>query len=290
MPARREHHRVVAGAETSRGASGSERAQRLEGRAAHRHRLEPRRRLEADRRHELVEQLRASGARASTDTVTRAGTTFTAFGSTSTTPTVATAPSRAQPPTCSTKRAAFTSASSRASIGVVPAWSARPSKTTAPRAWPAIAVTMPSGSPRALQHRPLLDVQLEERVGPLRELLAPQRSGLLGAEGHDRQRRVRQPLGRLDPGEDAEHAVVPAAVRHRVEVRARPDARRAAPADQVPCAVDLDREPRLSHPPGGERVRLVLQPASSPAGARRSRGSARSARGSASRGSLRARS
>ena len=37
----------------------------------------------------------AVGARASTATVTRAGTTFIAFGSTSTAPTVATAPSRA---------------------------------------------------------------------------------------------------------------------------------------------------------------------------------------------------
>ena len=90
------------------------------------------------------------------------------------------------------------------------------------------------------------------------ERLAPQRPGLLGAERDDRQRRVGQPLGRLDPGEDAEHAVEAAAVRNRVEMRARPDARVAAPAEQVAGLVDLDLEPGLAHPAGGERVRRVL--------------------------------
>src|SRR3954447_2832125 len=89
----------------------------------------------------------ASAERASTETVTFSGTTFVAFGSTSMAPTVATVPSRAHSRTCRTNAAASTSASARASIGVVPAWSARPSKTRKPRAWPAIAVTTPSGSP-----------------------------------------------------------------------------------------------------------------------------------------------
>ena len=76
----------------------------------------------------------AVGARASTATVTRSGTTFVAPGSTSTTPTVASAPSRAHSRTWRMNFAASTSASARSSIGVVPACAARPLKVTAPRA------------------------------------------------------------------------------------------------------------------------------------------------------------
>ena len=86
------------------------------------------RRLGAVERHEperLDEpsQRSTSGARASTVSVTRSGITFAAPGSTSTRPTVATAPSisRAISRMRRIRAAAFTSASSRASIGIVPA-------------------------------------------------------------------------------------------------------------------------------------------------------------------------
>ena len=82
---------------------------------------------------------------------TREGITLVPPGSTSSWPIVATAPSiaRATSRARSTNSAAAQSASSRASIGVVPAWPARPERTTRRRAYATIDVTIPSGVSRA---------------------------------------------------------------------------------------------------------------------------------------------
>ena len=89
-----------------------------------------------------------SGARTSTLSVTRAGITFDAPGSTSSRPTVATAPftTAAASRSLSTNSAAATRASERPAIGVVPACPSRPSKTTSPRAVAAMPVTTASGT------------------------------------------------------------------------------------------------------------------------------------------------
>ena len=110
----------------------------------------------------------------------------------------------------------------------------------------------------AFEHRPLLDVQLEEGLRQLGQGAAAHRPGLFGAEGYDSERRVTQACCRLDPGEDAEHAVVPAAARHRVEVRAGPHTGLASATDQVPGSVDLDLQACFAHPVRGQPMRLVL--------------------------------
>src|SRR5437764_857884 len=110
----------------------------------------------------------------------------------------------------------------------------------------------------ALQDGPLLDVQLDEGIRELRQPPRAHRPGLLRAEDRDAERRVAQPLRRLDRRDDAEHAVEAPAVRNRVQVRPGPDARVSAPADQVSRAVDRDLEPGLAQPPCGEPVCLVL--------------------------------
>jgi hypothetical protein len=110
----------------------------------------------------------------------------------------------------------------------------------------------------ALEARPLLDVQLDKPWRLLAERLASQRARLFGAERDDSDLGVGQPLNSLDAGDDTEGAVKPAAVRHRVEVRAGPHPRLAAPADQIAGLVAADLEPSLAQPTGGQLVRSVL--------------------------------
>ena len=110
---------------------------------------------------------------------------------------------------------------------------------------------------RAQQRRPLLDVQLHERVGPGGAGPAAGTAALLVAEGDDGEPRQPEPLDRLEPRDDAERAVEAAAAGNGVEVRAGPDL--PIPAghapDQVSGGVDLDLEPGLAEPAGGELVR-----------------------------------
>ena len=120
------------------------------------------------------------------------------------------------------RSAAATSASSRPSIGVVPACPAAPSKKSSPRAYPTIEVTIPSGAPRVGQPRTLFDVELEERLRqrPPRshERSASDAADFLSAEDDDGA--GADTLDRLDRGNDAERAVEPAAAGNRVEMRA----------------------------------------------------------------------
>jgi len=109
----------------------------------------------------------------------------------------------------------------------------------------------------AQQHRPLLDVHLDVDIGPVRGAQAPAEAALFVTERNDADRRV-DSLGRLDAGEHAEHAVVPAAVRHRVEMRTGPHARVPARAEEVSRGVDFHRQPGRAHPAGRELVRTVF--------------------------------
>ena len=116
--------------------------------------------------------------------------------------------------------------------------------------------------------RPLLVVELEPGAGKsaasdpsVRADAAP----LLLAERDDAERPSSppEPFGRLQRSEYAERPVEAAALRHRVEVRARPDFRKlrlqtGEAADEVAVAVDLDLEARLEHPVPDEPVGLVL--------------------------------
>ena len=63
--------------------------------------------------------------------------------------------------TASAKRAAARKESRRCVIGVEPACAAWPRKITRLRSTPTVPSTVPTGRPEALEHRPLLDVQLE---------------------------------------------------------------------------------------------------------------------------------
>ena len=110
------------------------------------------------------------------------------------------------------------------------------------------------------QSWPLLDVQLDERVGQraaLDERPAAHAASLFLAEDNDRA--ASRALHRLDRSDDAERTVELAALGHGVEVGARPDPRRLGrSADQIPRIVDLDLEPGLFEPAARERVGLVL--------------------------------
>src|SRR5205814_674229 len=66
------------------------------------------------------------------------------------------------------------------------------------------------------------------------------------------------PLDRFDRGNDAERTVELAAVGHRVEVRAGPDAGVRGPTDEVASGVDFHSEAGLAHPLRRELVRAVL--------------------------------
>ena len=122
--------------------------------------------------------------------------------------------------------------------------------------------------PRAFEHRPLLDVQLDVASGQrpcLREREASVATTLLVAKRDDTERARARADGSdcFDRGDDAERSVVLASVRHAVEVRAGPDLGQLAlrptkPTDHVPERVTGHREPRLDHPLLGERAGLAL--------------------------------
>ena len=111
------------------------------------------------------------------------------------------------------------------------------------------------------QHRPLLDMEFEERarerVARRDERPAPDAPDLLATEHDDGARP--DPFDGLYRSHDAECSVEAASLRNGVEVRAGPHLRSAsAPPDEVSVTVDLDGESRLLEPAGREPVRLVL--------------------------------
>ena len=118
------------------------------------------------------------------------------------------------------------------------------------------------------EHRSLLDVQLDVAAGQRTsgdERAAPVAAALLVAEDDDAERppAAARAHDRLEPRDDAERAVVLAARGDGVQVRARPDLGQlgplaAKPPDDVPDRVPLDLEPGLLHPAGGELARPLL--------------------------------
>ncbi len=86
---------------------------------------------------------------------------------------------------------ASTSASSRASIGVVPAWSARPSNTTAPARLARDRGDDAERLAEPLEHGALLDVQLEVRVGQLGSMPAAAHRPASPRRGTRRRRAAR---------------------------------------------------------------------------------------------------
>ena len=178
---------------------------------------------------------------------------------------------RAASRTRSTNSAAVTSASSRPSIGVVPAWPAVPSNTTSPPRQPTIPVTTPSGAPRCPSSTgPCSTCTSRKRA---RERIvaaarpAPEAPALLVAERDDGQRSAcsGRPRDRLDPRDDAERAVVPSALGNPVECdpsNLGPSRRGRAAADHVAGRVALDRRPGLSiHRPRARVPRAPRRPA-----------------------------
>jgi hypothetical protein len=116
----------------------------------------------------------------------------------------------------------------------------------------------------ALEHRPLLDVQLEEdgrELDPARaERAAADAADLLAPERDDRP--GARPLDGLEPRDDAECAVEASAPRDAVQVRPDPDARcDGRAAEQVPRRVRLHLQSCLAHPLLREGERLVLRQA-----------------------------
>jgi hypothetical protein len=69
---------------------------------------------------------------------------------------------------------------------------------------------------------------------------------------------VADALHSLDRGDDAERAVVLAAVRDGVEVRTGPHVRHRSATDQIAGGVYFDREAGLFNPAGCELVRAIL--------------------------------
>ena len=200
---------------------------------------------------------RSTSARSGARTWTRkksapcSGSRSTAPGSTSTWPTVATAPSigiaaaRAR----STYSAAATRASSRPSIGSVQGVTGAPFERGARRArFRRCPSRARAGRVRAPAPA-LVDVHLQEAFGQLLavgEGRAPDATPLLVAEHHhDAAPRA---FHRLDRRDDAERTVELAPVRNGVEMRAGPDARVGAAPDQVGGAVHLDSEDLLLQP------------------------------------------
>ena len=102
-------------------------------------------------------------------------------------------------------------------------------------------------------------MHLQEAFGQLLavgEGCAPDATALLVAEDHDDA--AARALHRLDRRDDAERTVELASVRDGVEVRAGPDARVGAAADQVAGAVHLDSETCLLQPLRSQLVCGVL--------------------------------
>jgi hypothetical protein len=116
----------------------------------------------------------------------------------------------------------------------------------------------PQGLSEALEHGSLLDVDFEESAGKLCEPPAPHRSGLLGPEGNNGERRFTQAVSGFDRRNDTERAVKAAAVRNGVEMGAAPDPGVPAMPEEIPRLVATDLEPGVAHPPVGELVGCVL--------------------------------
>ena len=107
----------------------------------------------------------------------------------------------------------------------------------------------------------MLDVELEKDARQHRparyERTTTDTSDLLAAK--DDHRTGSGALDGLECRDDAERAVEATATRNAVQVRSSPDVvvTRGAPYD-VAVGVELDSEPCLAHPAGGELARLVL--------------------------------
>ena len=129
-------------------------------------------------------------------------------------------------------------------------------------------MTTPSGASAAREPRSLLHVQLDVcawQRAVLDPPPAPVAAGLLVAEDDHAERALRPTdrADRLEPGEHAQRAVEPAALGHRVEVRARPDLGQLRPlADQPPDhvapRVALHLEPGLLIHAGDQVAGLVF--------------------------------
>ncbi len=152
-------------------------------------------------------------ARASISRRARAGTTLAAFGSIANSPTVAakwTSPAAERrwrsPRSPSTSRAAAASASWRAPIGVVPAWSARPFDDDLDAGDPGDGGDDADIELLVLQHRPLLDMQFEERLDvAARSARCPdrRRPRTMACRERDPLGFARQPFRRPDAGHAA---------------------------------------------------------------------------------------
>ena len=101
-------------------------------------------------------------------------------------------------------------------------------------------------------------MQLDERRRQLRELAAPDRTGLFRAKDDNAEPGFGEPLGRFDRGDDSERSVEAARGRHAVEVGAAPHAGLPAAAVQVARLVDGDVESGVAQPAGRQRVRRVF--------------------------------
>jgi len=163
-------------------------------------------------------------------------------------------------------RAAFTSASSRASMGVVPAWPAAARDGLGAAHVADDALTTPSGAPASASRGPCSWWTSRNAPGsaPSGAGAAPLAAALLVPERDGGQRRPppAEPLNGLQRRDDAERSVVLATLRHRVEMgsvhtRAATGRRPAA----GPIRFRGRRPPppgRLGHPRGRQPVRLVL--------------------------------
>ena len=167
----------------------------------------------------------------------------------------------------SAARAAARNESCRMSIGVAPAWAARPLKTAARRSTPTVPSTAAAGSSRALEHRALLDVQLEvgARALQLRARLVHLREVDVVA-GDD----VLEPLA-LAVLEVADLVDVERARAGRGAEQAAPEARAllVGPVDEAqpdrPLAVGV----RAQHLERGEEPERAVEPAARRARSRR---------------------
>ena len=135
----------------------------------------------------------------------------------------------------------------------------RPSNVRSPRTMPTIPIASPSGTPARSRTGPCSMCTSRKHSGSAPrcdEGRAPDAAALLVPEDCDGS--LPDALDRLDRRDDSERAVELAAERHGVEVRARPDARLGRCGRSGFRRVDLDLEPGLPHPAGGQLVRAIL--------------------------------
>ena len=161
--------------------------------------------------------------------------------------------------------AAATSASRRPSIGTVPAWPAVPSTRSSPRAIPAIDVTTPSGAPARSSTGPCSTCSSRNTDGSAPPCAT---SARLPMHPTSSPRKTT-----TDPTPARSTASIPATTPRAPSNR--PPAGTVSRCEPVhtdpvlssdpwtwpkrlPCAVDLDLQPGLAHPPRGELECLVL--------------------------------